>query len=143
MHCVEFVFYIIASRKCHFITPIYPIFTRMVYKFCFEVSIQSVLNVRMKNMILRTSLITIIIFASSCASTSKVVETKAKRTPISVPELNVTIVSELGDTLVDQGFTSVRKGLRLKSEVKAGYFAWNIILGDGQYVGLLENSTFV
>ena len=48
------------------------------------------------------------------------------QTLILTPDLNVSLISELGDTLVDQGHMTTREAIETQSDTEASYVAWNI-----------------
>jgi hypothetical protein len=62
---------------------------------------------------------------------------------ILTPELNVQLVSELGDTLVDQGSMITRDAIRTNDEIQAKCDGLKLYLGKGLYAAKLQDENYV
>lgn len=82
----------------------------------------------------------------SCATSKEWLVTPSY-SEILIPELNVTVVSELGDTLVDQGHMKTRDAIVFNDDVEASTptslktGGVNIFLGKGTYVAARQDET--
>ena len=87
-------------------------------------------------------LILISSFIASCSGTKIVKQT---RKSISIPTLNTTCSSELGETLIDKGFVTSAPSIEVPNDVNFRAMTippLNYTLGAGSYAALRENSTY-
>lgn len=82
-------------------------------------------------------------FFSSCSGL-KVWPVNVDYESIMFPELNKTMVVELGDTLVDQGTSNTRAKITTFNDVEFVWGGlWKISLGKGSYLAKFENNEFI
>jgi hypothetical protein len=98
---------------------------------------------RINLMVTGTFLSLILFFAGCSTKLDKLERVQAQRLKILSPDLNKSVVSELGDTLVDQGYSSTRTAINVLQDSNADYVAWNIFLGKGLYAGMLKDKKYI
>lgn len=82
----------------------------------------------------------VILLLGSCSS--KTWPVNPVYSQILIPDLNISVVSELGDTLVDQGHMTTRNTLEIDFDIQAKTEGLKLYLGKGSYLEVNQNEKY-